>query len=184
MTTTPKAWLGKRAKRAARREGGYSVEKALEIIGAVAKDIKAVAKAAVVKQPTVSAANKARAAAADDFARSVMVTIRGLEEHGHSLRGVAQWLNDLGVETRTGAAWSAKTVRDIKLRVAALDPVEPGYPPELIACVKELAIVNLRMNDEIIEAIEAAGFIHPNGGAWTDDDINAMLEHAMAQNSC
>lgn len=54
-----------------------------------------------------------RKARADTFAANILPVIRGLQEQGLSLRGVAQALNDRGVKTARGGQWYATTVRNI-----------------------------------------------------------------------
>ena len=58
-------------------------------------------------------ATRANVAAADAFAGKVYPFIEDMIAGGLSLRAIARELNERGIETRTGKAWGASTVRNV-----------------------------------------------------------------------
>ena len=101
---------------------GLVAEEERRMISARTKAALAVARARGVKLGGYRTSNvselartrsaQVRSAAAIDLARLVLPVIAQLRSDGvHSLRGIARALNNRGIRTRRGGAWSASAVR-------------------------------------------------------------------------
>ena len=75
-----------------------------------------------------AAAIKVNRAAADDFAKRVSSTIRGLREQGLTFARIADRLNAMRVPTARGGTWHAMTVRNAFVRPVPTSTRQPDRP--------------------------------------------------------